>query len=50
MEIATEWKHPTSGVDLLSAYPDFEGYVTSNKTENLDWYQSDKRVKSKIFP
>lgn len=49
MEIATEWKHPTSGVDLLSAYPDFEGYVTSNKLENLDWYEVDKRVDANVY-
>lgn len=50
MEVATEWKHPRSGVDLLKAYPDFEGYVTSDKALNNDWYQSDNRIDGKIFP
>ena len=50
MEIATEWKHPKSGIDLLKAYPDFEGYVTSNKKSSLDWYQANKRVDGKIYP
>ncbi len=50
MEVATEWKHPRSGVDLLKAYPDFEGYVTSNKASNTDWYQTENRVDGQIFP
>lgn len=50
MEIATEWKHPASGVDLLSAYPDFKDYVMSNKAKNLDWYQEDKRINSEVYP
>ncbi|OUS40815.1 hypothetical protein A9R00_04165 [Oleispira antarctica] len=50
MEVATQWKHPRSGVDLLKAYPDFEGYVTSNKALNDDWYQSENRIDGKIFP
>lgn len=49
MEIATEWKYPTSGTDLLKAYPYFEGYVTSNKLENLDWYDVDKRVDANVY-
>jgi len=50
MEVGTEWKHPYSGVDLLQAYPDFEGHITSNKADNLDWYQEDNRVNGKTFP
>ncbi len=50
MEVGTEWKHPYSGVDLLQAYPDFEGHITSNKADNLDWYQAAKRVNSKTYP
>jgi LruC domain-containing protein len=50
MEVATEWKYPTSGIDLLKAYPDFEGHVTSNKASNLDWYQANKRVEGKTYP
>lgn len=50
MEVATEWKYPTSGIDLLTAYPDFEGHVTSNKASNLDWYQANKRVEGKTYP
>jgi LruC domain-containing protein len=50
MEVATEWKHPRSGVDLLKAYPDFEGYVTSNKTLSNDWYQTENRSDNQVFP
>lgn len=50
MEVGTEWKHPYSGVDLLKAYPDFEGHITSNKENNLDWYQATKRVSGKTYP
>lgn len=50
MEVATEWKHPLSGVDLLKAYPDFEGYVTSNQALNNDWYQPENNVDGQIFP
>jgi len=49
MEIATEWKHPQSGIDLLKAYPNFENYVTSNKANNLDWYQVSERVEGQIY-
>lgn len=50
MEVGTEWKHPNSGIDLLEAYPDFEGHISSNKASNLDWYQTDNRVNGKIYP
>ncbi len=50
MEVGTEWKHPYSGVDLLQAYPDFEGHITSNKLDKLDWYQAAKRVNGKTYP
>lgn len=50
MEVATQWKHPRSGIDLLKAYPDFEGYITSNKALNNDWYQTENRSDGDIFP
>jgi LruC domain-containing protein len=50
MEVATEWSHPRSGIDLLKAYPNFEGYVTSNKVDNNDWYLEENRNEDKIYP
>jgi len=53
MEIGTEWKHPRSGVDLLQAYPLFEGYINSIDTEvvvNDDWYLPDNRADDKSYP
>ncbi|MEH6449541.1 MAG: LruC domain-containing protein [Oleispira sp.] len=50
MEVATEWKHPRSGIDLLKAYPDFERYVTTNKVENTNWYLEAQRVDNKVYP
>lgn len=49
MEIATQWKHPQSGVDLLKAYPDFESFVISNKVDNSDWYKKEKRNEEYIY-
>ena len=49
MEVGTEWQHPSSGIDLLEAYPDFAEHIESNKASNLDWYQSAKRVNGKTY-
>lgn len=50
MEMATSWKHPKSGVDLLQAYPKFRDHILSNKQEFKDWYQSHRRVDSQVYP
>jgi len=49
MEIGTQWQHPSSGIDLLEAYPDFAEHIESNKTMKLDWYHSEKRVNGKTY-
>jgi LruC domain-containing protein len=49
MEIGTQWQHPSSGIDLLEAYPDFAEHIESNKTMKLDWYHPEKRVNGKTY-
>lgn len=50
MEVATSWKHPRTGVDLLKAYPNFRNHIESGKAQDLDWYQEANRVEGKVFP
>ena len=38
LEIPIEWKYPREFMELLWAYPQFEGFVESNGTENQQWY------------
>ncbi|MEM7003921.1 MAG: LruC domain-containing protein, partial [Pseudomonadota bacterium] len=38
LEIPIEWKYPREYMDLLWAYPQFEGFVESNGTENRQWF------------
>ncbi len=35
-----EWFPPRSGLSILTAYPEFEGFVTSSGTENQTWYET----------
>lgn len=35
-----EWYPPRSGLSILTAYPEFEGFVTSSGTENQTWYET----------
>lgn len=38
LEVPDQWKYPREFMDLLWAYPEFEGFVESNAGENQDWY------------
>ncbi|WP_038863893.1 LruC domain-containing protein, partial [Vibrio campbellii] len=47
--ITSEWQWPTERTDILSAYPDFQGYVESSGVSNLDWHQNPVSDTSKIY-
>lgn len=43
IKLSDDWNYPREYIDILWAYPDFEGWVESSGAEKTDWYQtSDK--------
>ena len=38
IEIGTQWRYPLEFVEIVSAYPGFSKYASSNGQENKDWY------------
>lgn len=49
MEIAGDWKHPKSGIDMLEAYPRFKRFIQSNGTEFPDWYNQEHRDEQLLY-
>ncbi|MCL1037454.1 LruC domain-containing protein [Shewanella submarina] len=43
------WEWPKERVDLLKAYPDFEGYATEGDGTNALWYKSDNAVSAQTY-
>ncbi|MEM7562241.1 MAG: LruC domain-containing protein [Pseudomonadota bacterium] len=43
------WYHPLEWVEILRAYPLFEGYATSSGTENQDWFTNSHSIRSKTY-
>nr|WP_086938471.1 LruC domain-containing protein [Thaumasiovibrio occultus] len=47
--IYSEWEWPREAVDLLEAYPLFEGYTESGGDDYNDWYKADNGVIQKLY-
>jgi LruC domain-containing protein len=43
------WHHPYEWVNILTAYPQFEDYATSNGVLNPAWFDSINAVSTKIY-
>ncbi|MEE8379182.1 MAG: LruC domain-containing protein [Gammaproteobacteria bacterium] len=42
-----DWKVPVERVDLGEAYPDFLNFISSNRTQNIQWYNTPNEGKVK---
>ncbi|WP_185964450.1 LruC domain-containing protein [Aliikangiella marina] len=47
--IGTDWLHPKETVDLLEAYPEFQGWIESGGVTNQDWYLDVKASTDKVY-
>ncbi len=43
IKISDDWNYPREYIDILWAYPDFEPWVESSGSENIDWYKTSER-------
>jgi LruC domain-containing protein len=44
IQISDDWNYPREYIDVLWAYPDYETWVESSGTQNIDWYKTSPRT------
>lgn len=44
LKINDDWLYPREYIDVVWAYPDYEGWVESSGAEKTDWYQTSQRT------
>lgn len=44
IKVNTRWRHPREYIDIVWAYPDYEGWVESGGGQHGDWYKTSDRV------
>ncbi|WP_261858134.1 LruC domain-containing protein [Photobacterium sanguinicancri] len=47
--IEDNWMHPSERINILTAYPELEGYATSGGSSNQNWFIRSKAVEAKLF-